>query len=227
MMWGLNVFAGFCGETEEEHGATLDLLRSTCYDNAFVFSYSQRDKTHAARHLADDVPEVVKAQRLQEALQAYRQGQQVSMAGEAGSMHIVLVEGRPKRGEGLLQGRSCTMKRVIFPDGPLPCSLQAAAAGGSGVQAPAVSLQPGDYVAVYVDALSGNSTLVGRPLARTTTAEFVGVFGSTVPGAAAAAVLHMHQLPLVGQPWLPGSSCRASGEQGLEPTMAAVGLAAA
>jgi hypothetical protein len=221
------VVAGFCGETEEEHAATLDLLRSTCFDNAFVFSYSQRDKTHAARHLTDDVPEAVKAARLQEALQAYRQGQQRSMAGEPGSIHIVLVEGRPKRGEGLLQGRSCTMKRVIFPDGPVPCSLQAAAAAagsGSAAQAPAVALRPGDYVAVYVDALNGNSTLVARPLARTTTAEFVGMFGSTVPGAAG---MRMHHLPLVGQPWLPGSS--AAGEQVQEPAMAmaAVGLAAA
>lgn len=57
---------GFCGETEEEHAATLDLLRSTRYDNAFLFAYSRRDKTHAARHYADDVPQPVKDRRLQE-----------------------------------------------------------------------------------------------------------------------------------------------------------------
>ena len=43
--------AGFCGETDEEHAATDDLMRSTKYDVAFMFAYSQRDKTSAARHL--------------------------------------------------------------------------------------------------------------------------------------------------------------------------------
>jgi tRNA-2-methylthio-N6-dimethylallyladenosine synthase len=64
--------AGFSGETNAEHAATLDLLRATRFDNAFLFSYSQRDKTHAARHLPDDVPADVKARRLAEAFEAYR-----------------------------------------------------------------------------------------------------------------------------------------------------------
>lgn len=64
--------AGFCGETEEEHAASLDLLRNTRYDNAFLFSYSERGKTYASRHLADDVPEDVKKRRLAEAFKAYR-----------------------------------------------------------------------------------------------------------------------------------------------------------
>lgn len=63
---------GFCGETEEEHAASLDLLRNTRYDNAFLFSYSERGKTYASRHLADDVPEDVKRRRLAEAFDAYR-----------------------------------------------------------------------------------------------------------------------------------------------------------
>lgn len=64
--------AGFSGETEEEHAATLDLLRNTRYDNAFLFSYSERAKTYASRHLPDDVPEDVKRRRLAEAFEAYR-----------------------------------------------------------------------------------------------------------------------------------------------------------
>jgi tRNA A37 methylthiotransferase MiaB len=63
---------GFCGETEEEHAASLDLLRSTRYDNAFLFSYSERGKTYASRHLPDDVPDDVKRRRLAEAFEAYR-----------------------------------------------------------------------------------------------------------------------------------------------------------
>jgi hypothetical protein len=64
--------AGFSGETEEEHAATLDLLRNTRYDNAFLFSYSERAKTYASRHLPDDVPKDVKRRRLAEAFEAYR-----------------------------------------------------------------------------------------------------------------------------------------------------------
>jgi hypothetical protein len=45
------VHAGFCGETDEEHAGTVDLMRSTKYDAAFMFAYSQREKTSAARHL--------------------------------------------------------------------------------------------------------------------------------------------------------------------------------
>ena len=66
------LYAGFSGETEEEHAATLDLLRTTRYDNAFLFSYSERAKTYASRHLPDDVPEDVKRRRLAEAFEAYR-----------------------------------------------------------------------------------------------------------------------------------------------------------
>lgn len=46
--------AGFCGETEDEHLATVDLLRNTCYDNAFLFSYSEREKTYASRHYSGE-----------------------------------------------------------------------------------------------------------------------------------------------------------------------------
>lgn len=76
MVWcvsaGVPLPAGFCGETEEEHAATLDLLRHTRYDNAFLFSYSERAKTYASRHLPDDVPDDVKKRRLAEAFEAYR-----------------------------------------------------------------------------------------------------------------------------------------------------------
>ena len=47
----MRLCAGFCGETDEEHAATVDLMRSTKYDAAFMFAYSQREKTSAARHL--------------------------------------------------------------------------------------------------------------------------------------------------------------------------------
>lgn len=81
--------AGFCGETEEEHLDTLDLIRKTQYDQAFMFAYSEREKTHAARHLEDDVPAEVKSRRLQEIIAAFRDGQLKQFQAEVGRTHLV------------------------------------------------------------------------------------------------------------------------------------------
>ncbi len=64
--------AGFCGETEAEHADTLSLMHEVRYEHAFMFAYSRRDKTSAARHLADDVPPDVKQRRLEEVRWARR-----------------------------------------------------------------------------------------------------------------------------------------------------------
>lgn len=63
---------GFCGETEEDHQATLDLVRSVELEYAFVFPYSPREKTRAARHLTDDVPQKIKTQRVQDITKMWR-----------------------------------------------------------------------------------------------------------------------------------------------------------
>ena len=57
------MISGFCGETEGEHADTLGLMRDAAYEQAFIFAYSQRDKTIAARTMPDDVPPDVKARR--------------------------------------------------------------------------------------------------------------------------------------------------------------------
>ena len=80
---------GFCGETEEEHEDTLDLMQRTQYDQAFMFAYSEREKTHAARHLADDVPADVKSRRLQEIIAIFRDGQLRQNEAEIGKIHLV------------------------------------------------------------------------------------------------------------------------------------------
>ena len=82
-------FAGFCSETEEEHQDTLDLMRKTQYDQAFMFAYSEREKTHASRHLQDDVPAEVKSRRLQEIIAAFREGQLKQFQAEVGRTHLV------------------------------------------------------------------------------------------------------------------------------------------
>ena len=58
------MISGFCGETEAEHADTLGLMRDAAYEQAFMFAYSQRDKTIAARTMPDDVPPDVKARRI-------------------------------------------------------------------------------------------------------------------------------------------------------------------
>lgn len=164
---------GFCGETEEEHADTLSLMHAMQYEQAFMFKYSRRDKTHAARHYEDDVPEEVKSRRLQEIIDVFRQGLAARNALEVGRRHVVLIDGPSKRGEGMWTGRTCTNKRVLLRDVPVP-----AAYGGA---EPLVGLQPGDYAAVEVTGLGGGGLLLGEALARTTLGEFVGRHGSTVP----------------------------------------------
>jgi len=220
-----DIITGFCGETEEEHAATVDLMRSTRFDNAFMFAYSQRDKTAAARHLADDVPEEVKSARLQEIIAVYRQGLALSVAAEVGRRHLVLVQGPSKRDAAWLTGRTDTMKRVIFQDTPLPATyaplvspsaastsgsssslyhpLRAHASGSDGDGSAShahgglehVRVQPGDYVAVQV--LSATSgTLTATGLAVTTLQQFVVVHGSCNPvGLHAPVVQHYKHRP--------------------------------
>ncbi|CAD7700704.1 unnamed protein product [Ostreobium quekettii] len=167
-----DIITGFCGESEDEHAATLDLMSRVGFEQAFMFAYSQRDKTHAARHLEDDVPQPVKARRLAEVIQVFRETMFGKNEKEVGRTHLVLVEGEAKKSEEMLTGRTCTMKRVIFPKISVPASQHGC--GGEAVP------QPGDYVSVDVVSAQ-SSTLTARPLARTTLREFHSLHGSTVP----------------------------------------------
>lgn len=91
-----------------------------------------------------------------------------------------------------VQGRTCSMKRVIIPEQPVPASLadlqrhalSSSSSSSSSYAGPVSSLAAGDYVAVLVQQLGGTSTLLSKPLARTSIQEFVAVFGSTTPGLA-------------------------------------------
>lgn len=69
-----DIIVGFCGETEEDHQHTLDLLRRHRYPIGFIFAYSDRERTHAARHYRDDVPPDVKKRRLAEAMSVFKEG---------------------------------------------------------------------------------------------------------------------------------------------------------
>ena len=110
-----DIIAGFCGETEEDHQKTLDILREVGYDMAFMFKYSERPKTLAARKYPDDVPEEVKGRRLSEIIEAQKLSSAKRMASYVGQAHEVLVEGVSKRSTEHLYGRNSQNSIVIVP----------------------------------------------------------------------------------------------------------------
>ncbi|GMH93830.1 hypothetical protein TrST_g2592 [Triparma strigata] len=140
---------GFCGETEEEHCETLQLMERVRYDQAFMFKYSMRGKTHAHRRMEDDVEEKVKGRRLEEVIEVFRRNVQAkNEEEEMGQERVVLVEGTAKRSTAenrTLTGRTDGNKRVVFGDG---CGAKA-----------------GGYVKVRINEVRGH-TLRGEEIGR-------------------------------------------------------------
>lgn len=164
-----DIIAGFCGESDDDHQMSVNLMEQVQYEQAFIFAYSDRERTHAARHLVDDVPREVKIQRLQELNEVYRRGRLGKYQQQIGKLHLVLVEGpalKKKQSDldDMLTGRTDNFMRVLFQD--LPNGM--------------VRLKPGDYVAVKVEKVTGGK-LYARSVARTTMREFVTMYGSTLP----------------------------------------------
>lgn len=114
-----DIFCGYCSETEADHLATLSLMRQCRFDAAFMFRYSVRPGTFAARHFKDDVPEEVKLRRLQEIIDLQNRLSLESNRCLIGSVVEVLVEGRSKRSPDSLCGRTGQNKTVVFDRGDL------------------------------------------------------------------------------------------------------------
>lgn len=112
---GTDVFCGFHNETEEDHQETLSLMREVKFDMAFMFKYSERPGTYAARHLEDNVPEEMKLRRLDEIIQLQHQISNESNQNDIGCDFEVLVEGFSKRSKEQMFGRTSQNKVVIFP----------------------------------------------------------------------------------------------------------------
>lgn len=110
-----DIISGFCGETDEDHQATLDLLNEVTYDMAYMFKYSERPKTLAARKHEDDVPEEVKGKRLTEIIETQKLSSAKRMASYVGQVHEVLIEGVSKRSEENMYGRNTQNSVVIVP----------------------------------------------------------------------------------------------------------------
>ncbi len=134
-----DLIAGFCGETEEEHKETLSLMEAVGYDFAFMFKYSERPGTLAAKKYKDDVPEKVKTRRLTEIIDKQQELSLASNQRDVGTVQEVLVEGRSRRSETKVMGRAENNKVVVFPD---------------------EGFSPGDYVMVEITGCT-SATLKG------------------------------------------------------------------
>jgi tRNA-2-methylthio-N6-dimethylallyladenosine synthase len=109
-----DIITGFCGETEEQHADTLSLMEQVKYDLAYMFAYSERERTLAHRKYTDNVPEEVKKRRLAEVIALQQSVQAENNRAENGKRHLVLVEGTSKRSDDRLFGRTDTNKVVVF-----------------------------------------------------------------------------------------------------------------
>lgn len=114
-----DVIAGFCSETEEDHKDTLSLMEEVGFDWAFMFQYSERPGTLAARKYPDDVPPEVKNRRLNEIIELQSRKGLESYRRDVGKRFTVLVEGPSKRDQGMLCGRASNNKMCVFPAGDL------------------------------------------------------------------------------------------------------------
>ena len=137
-----DIFAGYCSETEEDHALSLSLMRECGYDSAFMFKYSERPGTYAARHLPDDVPEEVKVRRLEELIALQNELSAESNRRCIGHTYEVLIEGTSKRSREQLFGRTEQNKVVVFDRG---------------------TLRPGQYATVRITDAS-SATLKGEVL---------------------------------------------------------------
>ena len=133
-----DVIAGFCGETEQDHQDTLDLFKEVGFDFAYMFYYSERPGTKAARHFLDDVPLDVKTQRLSQIIDLQNKLSLESHKCDIGKEFEVLVDGYSKRSKDDFTGRTQQNKTCVFP---------------------AEGLSIGDYVTVRVKECS-SATLI-------------------------------------------------------------------
>lgn len=110
-----DMITGFCTETVEDHKESLSLMEWAEFDFAYMFKYSERPGTRAARKYSDDVPEEVKSERLSEMIALQNRLSAKSKRNDVGSLFEVLVEGFSKRSDEFLSGRTSQNKVVVFP----------------------------------------------------------------------------------------------------------------
>ena len=137
-----DMITGFCTETEQDHKESLSLMEWVGFDFAYMFKYSERPGTRAARKFEDDVPEKIKSERLSEMITFQNKLSAKSKKGDVGKVFEVLIEGFSKRSQEYLSGRTSQNKVVVLP---------------------ATGLKKGDYVKVLIER-STSATLIGKSI---------------------------------------------------------------
>ena len=112
---GTDIFCGFHNESEENHQETLSLMREVGFDAAFMFKYSERPGTFAAKNLPDNISEEEKVRRLNEIIALQMELSHESNKRDVGKTFEVLIEGYSKRSRDHFCGRTSQNKMVVFP----------------------------------------------------------------------------------------------------------------
>jgi tRNA-2-methylthio-N6-dimethylallyladenosine synthase len=112
-----DIIAGFCSESDEDHLDTLDLLNTVVFDFGYMFTYSERPGTPAAKKLVDDVPDHIKSKRLQEIIDLQRKHSGIRNDQMIGKIQRVLVEGNSKKSDQHHFGKTDNNKVVVFNKG--------------------------------------------------------------------------------------------------------------
>jgi tRNA-2-methylthio-N6-dimethylallyladenosine synthase len=140
-----DIIAGFCTETDEDHADTLSIMDYARYDYSYMYFYSERPGTLAARRYVDDIPLPVKKSRLQEIVEKQNKLSQISYQQDIGQVFEVLIEGNSKKSEFDWCGRNSQNKMVVFPKDHLIAGK-------------------GDYVLVKIESAT-QGTLIGKAIA--------------------------------------------------------------
>jgi len=135
-----DMITGFCTETKEDHEESLSLMELAGFDFAYMFKYSERPGTKAARKYKDDIPEETKSNRLSEMISLQNRLSGKSKKYDVGKVYEVLIEGYSKRSEAQLSGRTTQNKVVVFPG---------------------ENYKKGEYVRVMIERCT-SATLIGK-----------------------------------------------------------------
>ncbi len=139
-----DIISGFCGETEEDHQETLSLMRECRFDMSYMYFYSERPGTLAAKRYPDDIPESEKKRRLDEIVKLQNEISRMSNLDDLGSVSKVLIEGDSKKSSLFWMGRNNQNKVVVFSKSTL-------------------QFQKGDYAHVKIEKCTG-ATLIGQSI---------------------------------------------------------------
>jgi tRNA-2-methylthio-N6-dimethylallyladenosine synthase len=135
-----DMITGFCSETDQEHEDTLTLMEQVKFDFSYMFAYSERPGTLAAKNHPDDISETVKKARLDQIIQLQQRHSLERNQIDVSKTFKVLIEGTSKKSVDFLQGRNSANKVVVFPK---------------------ENYKKGEYVNVKIDSCS-SATLIGK-----------------------------------------------------------------